>query len=390
MSPHTADIWNELEGPRSLRASEQGASQRLARLCFGEGVHEDEPVAGYRPAWRESIEVIAHRGVPVAQIGIYHSKVKVYGSQFRVASIGGVGTHPDYRRLGLGTRLLDHCTRKLTADGARLMLISGTRGLYKRAGCVPAQQFERLTLKPHELQLSMPWVSMRSASAADAGVCAGIYQAEPAHFQRRVEDFVRHLHRAESDGDTGNWIVELGGRPVAYLFAAVPWGRRPEDAVREMVVLGEYAGSRLAVAGGLVQVLSRPDVAELALAVPWWDVDLLQLLKSHGATSHSTPLVGHTMRIVDWPGLMADLTGYIAQRLPQAEGRGLTCDQTGDRYTLSRGQERVELSGAEMTQLVMGMPEGEAKGTALPGGALGATMQALFPLPSFRPGLNSR
>ncbi len=96
-------------------------------------------MASYTAPRRGGVQVLCHQGVPVSKIGIYHSRVSVYGSHLRVGSIGGVCTHPDYRGLGLATRLLDYCTRKLTDEGARLMLISGVRGLYTRAGCVTAQ-----------------------------------------------------------------------------------------------------------------------------------------------------------------------------------------------------------------------------------------------------------
>jgi len=60
----------------------------------------------------------------------------------------------------------------------------------------------------------------------------------------------------------------------------------------------------------------------------------------------------------------------------------------GDRLAILHGQERLELSGAAMTNLVMGDP-GEVYTAAysVPD-KLADIVTALFPLPTFFPGLN--
>jgi len=146
-----AHQMNEFDGPHPVRREELAASQRLSLQCFPgfrEELTEKDLLASYVPPRRGGVQVLCHRGVPVSQIGIYHSQVNLYGSPLRIASIGGVCTHPDYRGLGLATRLLETCVHKLVAEGARLMLVSGMRNLYARVGCVAAQDFEAIVLKP--------------------------------------------------------------------------------------------------------------------------------------------------------------------------------------------------------------------------------------------------
>ncbi len=379
----------ELDGPRPIRREELAASGRLAGLCFPDAAGVMEEIRTYTPPRRGGIQVICHRGVPVSQIGVYHSRVSVYGSPLRIASIGGVCTHPDYRGLGLATRLLDYCTRKLTAEGARLMLISGMRGLYTRAGCVTAQKFEYIVLKPGQLRPGVDDLSLRPATEADAPLCDRLYQTEPVHFARRVEEFAAHFRRPEEFTKAEDWIIEATGRPVAYLFTGLPWeygGESGADA-REVI---EYAGSRVALVGALTEVMARLNLRELRLAVPWQDVDLLHLLHERGVTGDHIPLVGHTMRIVNFPGLMRDLRPYVRARLTRSQRRGLRFQQEGDRYAIVRGEERLELDGATMTRLVMGVPAEVAHEAPVASGALGEITSALFPLPSFLPGLNYR
>ena len=383
----------ELDGPRLVRREELAASRRLAALCFPgfvEEAGEGEQVASYTPPRRGGVQVLCHRGAPVSQIGITHSRVNVCGSHLRVASIGGVCTHPDYRGLGLATRLLDYCMRKLTAGGARLVLISGMRRLYTRAGCVTAQDLGYIVLKSDDLRTRISGINglkVRLATEADVLLCARLYQMEAVHFVRRAEEFTQHFCQLEEFPRAEDWIVEVTGQPAAYLFTGIPWEyRREKDAgVREVL---EYAGSRVALVGGLAEVMACLGLRELRLPVPWQDVDFFQLLRAQGATGEHVPLPWHTMRIVNFPGLMSGLRLYVRARLTARQRRGLRFEQEGDRYGIVRGQERLELDGAAMTRLVMGIPAEMAPDTVVGPGALGEIVPALFPLPSFLPGLN--
>jgi len=382
----------DLDGPRPVRREELLASHRLAALCFpGEVMEppEDELPARYKAPRRGGTYVICHEGRPVSQLSIFHSRICLYGSSVRIASIGGVCTHPDYRGQGLATRLLDHCIRVLTEEGAHLLLISGIRGLYERAGCVTAGLFEYFALKPGQLPVQAGAFVMRQATQADAALCARLYHQEAVHFERRVEDFVHHFRRQEEYLRAEDWIIETDGRPLAYLLTGLPWESlySQDRAVREV---REYAGSRLALVAGLGMIISRLGLRELRISVPWQDVDMVQMLRGYGATSAPIPLIEHTMRIVNLPGLMSGLRPCLVARLKENLRRGLRFEQEGGRYTIMQGKERLELDGAAMTRLIMGVPEEVTPQTGTEQGVLTEILSALFPLPSFLPGLNYR
>ena len=104
---------------------------------------------------------------------------------------------------------------------------------------------------------------------------------------------------------------------------------------------------------------------------------------------------------------MAGLRPYLRASLPPALLRGLRFEQSGPllagdgegtccissgrpqpRPGRYRGRDCLELSTAAMTNLVMGDPEHSlGEGPALTG-ALAEIIPALFPLPSFLPGLD--
>jgi GNAT superfamily N-acetyltransferase len=382
----------ELDGPRQIRREELLASYRLAALCFpGEVMEppEEELLARYKAPRRGGTYVICHEGRPVSQLGIFHSRICLYGSSVRIASIGGVCTHPDYRGWGLATRLLDHCIRVLTEEGAHLLLISGIRGLYERAGCVTAGLFEYFVLRPGQIPLRTGTFVARPATQADAALCARLYHQEAVHFERRVEDFVHHFRRKEEYLRAEDWIIEADGRPLAYLLTGLPWESlySQDHAVREV---HEYAGSRLALVAGLGIIMSRLSLRELRIHVPWQDSDTIQMLRGYGAVSTPIPLAEHTMRIVNLPGLMSGLRPYLVARLTESLRRGLRFEQEGEFYAVMRGEERLELDGAAMTRLIMGVPREVAPQTGTGQGMLSEILSALFPLPSFLPGLNYR
>jgi GNAT superfamily N-acetyltransferase len=387
MAKATLDL-KELDGPRPLRREEWAAAQRLERVCFSGVLGETDSAdweASYTPPRRGGWQVIAYRGEPVSLIGTFHSKVSVYGSPLRIGSIGGVCTHPDTQGQGLASRLLDYCTTKLAVEGARLILISGMRGLYTRAGNVTAQDFEYVALKPGQLQPGAGDLSIRPATAADAALCARIYQAEPVRFLRHVDKFAARFIRPEGFLKGDDWIVEAAGRPAAYCFTRLPWGHTHEQGVREAI---EYAGSRVALAGSLAQAMAGLSLRELRLAVPWQDLDLLRLLREQGIAGDRIPMPEHTMRIINFPGLMADLRPYVQAQLPASLRHGLRFEQQDDCYAIVRGRERLELDGGAMTRLVMGLPQEMAGDSPVASGVLDEIIAALLPLPSFLPGLN--
>ena len=246
--------------------------------------------------------MITHRGVPVSQIYTFHFQVRLYDGYLRVGSIGGVCTHPDFREQRLAGRLLEHCTNRLAQEGARLMLISGGRGLYTRAGCVPCGIYDNFKLQPGQLPSIPAGLTLHQAAPADAARCSRIYHAEPVHFVRKPAKFVDRL------GDIGGYVaseaflVEHHGKPVAYLLLGIPWEYlgQPDARVRHV---REYAGSRTALVGALGQIMTQLKLNEVHFPVAWQDADTLHLLENLGLQGTPEPLEGHTHAPDQFPWL---------------------------------------------------------------------------------------
>lgn len=388
----------EFDGPRLVRREELAASDRLSHICFGGidlGVIDEAAPPVYHPPRRGGLYVITHQGVPVSQIHTFHYKIRLPDGVLRIGSIGGVCTHPQYRERRLAGRLMEHCTSRLAQEGARLMLISGGRGLYTRLGCVPCGIFQTFTIEPRQLPPALPDLTARQAASIDAALCNRLYHAEPVHFERKPAKYIDRL--GDPGGYTASeaWIIERAGKPEAYLLLGIPWEYlgQPGAGIRHV---REYAGSRTALAGALGQVINQLQLKEIHFPVPWQDADLLHLLRGVGLRGDPEPLEEHTMRLINFPGLMADLRLYLQARLERSLLRGLRFEQSGpllgdtrqDRFSIVRGSERLDLDGAAMTRLVMGSPQDPFNIQIEAPARLQAVISALFPLPSFFPGLN--
>jgi GNAT superfamily N-acetyltransferase len=389
-------LLEDFDGPRLVKREEMIDSVKLFNLCFEvQGtVDEQEILRSYAPSRRGGTYAIFHEGKPVSQIGIFHDRLKMLDGTIQTGSIGGVGTHPDFRNQGLASRLLEHCARQLKREGATLMLISGARGVYTRAGNVPHGKFIYFPCIPARGYSSPADIRIRKAVPQDALLCSQIYQAEPVHFARRRSKFAAALENPMGSTylHANPWVVEQAGQAVAYLFLGISYEENESSGIRHV---SEYAGSRTALAEAIQLILREDGLQKVHWSVAWQDRELIQLLKDRGYEGSAVPLYGHTLRILDFPRFIKGLRPILDARLDAKLIRGLRFeqsgpllgDQGGDRYAIVRGRERLELDGAAMTYLILGNADSQAE-TIHATGALEEVISALFPLPSFLPGLN--
>jgi GNAT superfamily N-acetyltransferase len=384
----------EFDGPRLAHRDEWLGCARLEQRCFGGPQPDpaDKPPASARSPRHGGTYVIAHGGEPVSQISIFHHRLRVYDGQIRIGSIGGVCTDPEYRGLGLAGQLMQHCTRQLAEEGARLMVISGARGLYTRLGNALSGHYLSFSLEPTQAHPSPSDLRLRPATRADAIRCSALYQAEPVHFVRKLARYNELALQHDNYIHAEWWVIEHAENVEAYLMTGIPWEDmgQPEAGIRHV---SEYAGSRLTLAEAASMLLAQGSIKHISWPVAWQDADLIHLLQARGFTATPITLPEHTMRIINFPALMADLRPILQARLSPALQRGLRFEQSGpllggsgdDRFTIRRGTDHLTLDGAAMTRLVMG--DDQTLAVDAPG-ALADVVAALFPLPSFLPGLN--
>jgi len=372
-----------LDGPRAPRSDELDSLLDLLSATwphFARRYTERELRSRIRrPVHRRYARIIVEDGRVVSNIQTIHNRVSIYGSPFKVASIGGVCTREQSRNRGLAGTILQHCLDETTARGARLLYVSGGRGLYRRHHCVDAGPYLHVELTPDSLPPPTSSATPRRVTADDWPTLARLYQAEPSRFVRTA-DFLARTCFWWDETRPEMWLVESSGAPVAYLITAPPWGADPADPTR---ILGEYAGSRAAILDSLPAILQATGAARAKLAIPAHDRAFLHLLSSLGASPAPATLFGHTIRLLNLPGLMRDLRSHLAALLPRADLRQLSFDQQGTTCLFACGDQRAEFDLADAARIVFGAPDAPQ----LPGD-LARALSPVFPLPLPAPGLN--
>ena len=136
-----------MEEIRPIRESE--LDELLDLICAVHNPNGRERYRGYiegDPTWRTSQSpVVVVDGRIVSTLRIWERRVHVGATHFRMGGVGGVTTHPDYRKRGIATRLMEHAADYMRDDGYDLGLLFTEipAGFYRRLGwcCVPLTGF---------------------------------------------------------------------------------------------------------------------------------------------------------------------------------------------------------------------------------------------------------
>lgn len=95
-------------------------------------------------------------GELVTHWGVWGYRMRIGRAQVRVAGIGAVCTHGEYRSRGLMARTATHGLEVLRRQGYDLSLLFGIRDFYHRFGYVPAWPATRCTVSVEDLPESPP------------------------------------------------------------------------------------------------------------------------------------------------------------------------------------------------------------------------------------------
>ncbi len=321
---------------------------------------------------------------PVSMVGVLVQEVLFQGISMPVASIGSVGTLPAYEGQRLVSRILDRVTADLTDQRIPLMLVSGDRGLYRRAHCTPvgrmfevevtadlarrmragpsaavdlSAQVESATETalraqavpaakgglsaaadpPTQVDLS-PESTLRAREipadrrASSAGRLLPLYHSEPYRYRRTEREFAVLLNAlwfARQDYDQRLFEVADGGRPLSY---AVGYARR---SAPETVEVMEYAGSRLAYLRTLTDILQAFSARVIRFHVHIRDIEMLHLLEKWGVSPRPTTLQG-TVRVLHAPTLFQVLQPLIREQ----SGVAATVREQGGTWDITLGTTR--------------------------------------------------
>ena len=340
-----------------------------------------------------NLRIILEDGKVVSHIGVSQREVSVYGCRTRVGSIGAVCTRPDYRKRGFATMLLEDTIKMLDADGATVMIISGGRGLYQRAGCRSVGKRYNFNIKRSDLdnfpsvQGDIDIVSYQEPEHLKH--FAKLQQREAIRFLRPVDDFKAMLDGIVMSRELGHnadaLAVQRDGTCFAYVVMFINKKRDSDDLVCR---ISEYAGSRLAIMSAIKVLFDKHDFNELSVGALPHDTEFLYILGTLGLQPGVHTLAG-TMRIINFERLMEDFTPYLQQRLGRKTAKALQFKTDDGKHIFQIADEQFIIeSEAELVQLMLGTPDNAELNIMPNEGKLAGVLREILPLPFVWPGLN--
>jgi predicted N-acetyltransferase YhbS len=182
-------------------------------------VNQAEHDATYRFRQTRIVEI---DGRIVSHVRIFHRQMLVRGVALPVGGVGSVATHPDYRRHGFATALLQDAIERMEGAGYALSFLwTGLAPFYERLGwrVVPQPIY---TAKPEEAaRLSTAsTVSVRPLTSADLPAVARIYrraaEGSTGAIVRTLRYWRDHMTWVDDDPE-GFLVAERRGQVVAYV-----------------------------------------------------------------------------------------------------------------------------------------------------------------------------
>lgn len=285
-----------------------------------------------------NIRVVRDGDKIVSAIAFTVRPTSVYGSEVVVASLGAVCTYEEYRGRGLATHLLEDSYRVAREAGADVMLISGTRGMYERAGCV---------LGPMNLDYTVPAeraqrcecigdISVRETTDDDIDDLVAVHRTEPVRFVRTERDWkgflsvCRLVHPSLEPplGVKRSYIVSCNGTVVAHLVLQYP-GDRANGVVR----ITEFSGSRIAAFTAAQQLTGAFGGREIHGSLLPEDRESKALLNELEATVAYQPMGGHRVSILH-TGILDRYRVWLDEQLPADVVANMSIHETDGRYAL--------------------------------------------------------
>ncbi|MCC7262223.1 MAG: GNAT family N-acetyltransferase [Candidatus Latescibacteria bacterium] len=324
---------------------------------------------------------IRQQGRIRAVVGLFPLEWQVGPTRLRVAGIGGVSTHPNYRNSNLMKRLMQHCVAQMQAQGYHLSWLGGQRQRYlyygyERCGVGVSLSLSRSNLK--HCFSGEPALRFEPLAADDQARLARareLHDAQPSRAGRVPADFHLYLvswqHRPFA-------ALDASGRMVGYLVA-----NAKGDTVAELVGESDEIAVEMARSWAV-----RGDQG-INLDLNPGALGLIRWLSQYceGVNTHATG----NWQIFAWEEVLGALLQLRRTAGPLPAGRvvvgiegygGLALEVEGEQTRVTRTDEQPVFAGeaALMLRLLCG-PLPPSQVVALPPAA--ALLEAWCPLPLY-------
>ena len=318
------------DGPRALRPNEWDQLDHVVGTVFRPSMFQEYPQLFNEPNV-ENLRVVAEGGRVVCHVGMTHRPVSLSGCRIDVASIGAVATLDSHRSKGYASAAFQDACAKSARDGIDVMLISGGRGLYTRAGC-------RVVGLDHDFYLDEAATSKLASvrppgggsfllvplSAEHIPEMSALYAAEPVRYIRRAEDWEMAFEcRTVMNTASDFWGVRLGDPStgsggtilVAYVIVHQPAKTRRREGEPPFTRVVEFAGVRASVIAALPMLRRHYGTEQIRIHAQGSDPILARVLRLTTGISGIDSGFSGTLRVINFPQLMERCRPLLAERI---------------------------------------------------------------------------
>lgn len=359
-----------MEGPRAARKEELQDLIDLINYVFRVSASKEPDMHICFPLFisennLDNLLVYADRktGKPISHLGLWINDFSYFGESLKIGYIGSVCTHPDYRGQGLASKLLDVAFQQLEQNGVDLLLVSGSRSLYVRAGCRVVGVVNWYTIPKKEQDV---WFDVTVDPPVEP--LNELWMKEPLRTKRGLKNFEALVEAGALPRCMGSkskvYLASIGGVPLAYVQAV-----HNKDG---SVYIYEWAGDRSVIVD-LVRFMANSTENDTSWPVPSWETALLEFLSKMEAPVTKTGALSGTYKIIRFASFIEKVGRYLAEAFGGSPLTGF--DQDG-MQVLVYEDEKLALPPDEMLNLLFSgkLPD-----------AVPPKMQALFekalPLP---------
>lgn len=260
----------------------------------------------------------------VSFMGFVPFTINTRGAELNIYSIGSVCTDPDYRGQRLAGNILEQCIRHAEASGASLILISGERSLYTRAGSRLFGRGLRFRLSPSILEplrtTTSKQVNIRTMQPHDLFQLHKLMEQREARYVSTASELNKLLDASAYSNvirmEQQVLVAEEHGALTAFAIMAVPGTVLTPSREATLV---EWGGSPEAAALIIAEAIAAYNLEDLTVSLPWQDRELASLIQSAGILPDSIRNDG-TIYLVSGTELLHQLAPTLPKEAIQADG----------------------------------------------------------------------
>ncbi len=246
----------KVEGPRNPTPKEYASLLYFLSQAYGFSdlrwfENDTSFFYGTRPDQLKTKWVLKSGDQFASHVGIFPFTAVVDGRPLKVAGIGSVATHPNFRKRGLMTRLMKHVDGQMAKDGYDLSILWGNRARYNHFGFERGVFQDRFAFNRKFFKPLPMGKQIRPVKPSDWNAIHKLFQKHPFNTERSVE-YLKALHRRFDRGlPDPIWVMEKSGKVIAYVIVF-----KSNEGGYE---LAEWGGEAKPVVDLLSSVLPKPN-----------------------------------------------------------------------------------------------------------------------------------